>query len=270
MAKTEFQGLTARTRKMLAANENLAVDFKREVSGVKSSDFVAFANATDGGTLLLGVDEYTSDTGLQRGRVVGCSVDDKARLALVNKALECTPSIEVHVYVENLKQLPIMRIEIPANQHRPFCNSRGEYSIRSQGRNRALYPSEMLNIFLEAEAELFYHRFKGVATKLETQVNEISGALNTELMTVSASMEQLERQLKMAFGRIGQLTDSSKKRSRNLLHNVQDNQLILANLERAIAEDASGEQHKDRLQLLEEKIDNILKLLADSGKTSNP
>jgi len=264
MAKTEFQGLTARTRKMLAANENLAVDFKREVSGVKSSDFVAFANAADGGTLLLGVDEYTSNTGLQRGRVVGCSVDDKARLALVNKALECTPSIEVDVYIENLKQLPIMRIEIRANQHRPFCNSRGEYSIRSQGRNRALYPSEMLNIFLETEAELFYHRFKGVATKLEAQVNEISGALNAELLTVSSSMEQLEKQLKMAFGRIGQLTDSSKKRSRNLLHNVQDNQLILANLERAIADDASAEQHKDRLELLEEKVDIILKLLSAS------
>jgi hypothetical protein len=261
MAKTEFQGITQRTKLMLAANENLSVDFKRDSSGVKSSDFVAFANAAAGGTLLIGVDEYTTDNGLQRGRIVGCSVDDNARLALVNKALECTPSIEVNVYIENLKQLPIMRIEIPAAQNRPFCNARGEYSIRANGRNRALYPSELLNIFLETESEQFYHRFQGVAEKLEDQVKQINSTLSDDLNNVSHNLEQFDKQLKVAFARIGQLTDSNKKRSRNLLDNVKDNQLSLVHLEKALVEDVSAEMHADHFDILEEKLNRLLGLL---------
>ncbi len=263
MAKTEFQGLTQRTKQMLLANENLSVDFKRDVGGVKSTDFVAFANTLAGGTLLLGVDEYTADTGLQRGRVVGCCVDDKARLSLVNKALECTPSIGLDIFVENLKQKPILRIEILANQHRPFCNSRGEYSIRANGRNRALYPSELLNIFLESESELFFSRFQEVAGQLEHQVRQINSALDDDILSVSLSLELFDKQLKMAFAKIGQLTDSNKKRSRMLLNSVKGNQLSLVNLERALLEDVSAEMHADHYDILEAKLDKLL-LLAKS------
>jgi ribosomal protein L29 len=261
MAKTEFQGITRRARQMLASNEDNGVDFKREANGVKSSDFVAFANASGGGTLLIGVDEYTDKSGLQRGKVVGCLVDDKARLALVNKALECTPSLEIEVYVENLKHKPFLRIEIPPNHNRPFCNSRGEYSIRANGRNRALYPTEMLKMFLESESELFDHRFQEVAGSLEDQVKQINSALHTQLLTVSANLEQFERQLKVAFARIGQLTDSNKKRSRNLLDSVKDNQLSLVNLEKVLVEDVSAEMHADHFDVLEDKLDRLLSLL---------
>lgn len=265
MAKTEFQGITRRTRQMLASNENTSVDFKREANGVKSSDFVAFANTNDGGTLLIGVDEYTDANGLQRGRVVGCAVDDKARLALVNKALECTPSLEIQVFVENLKQRPFLRLEIPPNQNRPFCNSRGEYSIRANGRNRALYPTELLTIFLESESELFDNRFQEVAGSLEDQVQQVNNALNDQLLTVRANLEQFEKQLKKAFARIGQLTDSNKKRSRNLLDSVKDNQLSLVNLEKVLVEDVSAEMHADHFEILEAKLDKLLSLLDEKG-----
>lgn len=268
MAKTEFQGVTLRTRQMLASNENLSVDFKREANGVKSSDFVAFANAKEGGTLLIGVDEYTSSNGLQRGKIVGCLVDDKARLALVNKALECTPSLEIQVYVENLKQRPFLRIEIPAQSNRPFCNSRGEYSIRANGRNRALYPSELLSIFLESESELFDHRFQGVAGSLEDQVKQVNRAVSEQLINVSENIEQFEKQLKAAFGRIGQLTDSNKKRSRNLLDSVKDNQLSLVNLEKVLVEDVSAEMHADHFEILEAKLDKLERLLNIDKQTS--
>ena len=264
MAKTEFQGITRRARAMLGSNEDRSVDFKREANGVKSSDFVAFANASDGGTLLIGVDEYTDKNGLQRGKVVGCLVDDKARLALVNKALECTPSLEIEVFVENLKTRPFLRIEIPPDQNRPFCNSRGEYSIRANGRNRALYPTELLEIFLESESELFDHRFQEVAGSLEGQVQQINSALHAQLLTVSANLEQFERQLKVAFARIGQLTDSNKKRSRNLLDSVKDNQLSLINLEKVLVEDVSAEMHADHFEILETKLDKLLNLLSVS------
>jgi len=260
MAKMEFQGLTKRTRAMLASNENSEVDFKREPSGVKSSDFVAFANA-NGGTLLIGVDEYTADSGMQRGKVVGCSIDDKARLALINKALECTPSIDVLVFTENIKNLPILRIEILPEQNRPFCNSRGEYSVRANGRNRALYPSELLNIFLESESELFYRRFQSVAIDLENQVKQVNSVLNADLNDVSHSIESFEAQLNKAFSRIGKLTDSSKKRTRSLLQNVKDNQLSLVNLERALVEDVSSQMHADHFNVLVEKLDLLADLL---------
>ncbi|NRA21661.1 MAG: ATP-binding protein [Oceanospirillaceae bacterium] len=262
MAKTEFQGLTKRTRTMLASNENLSVDFKREASGVKSSDFVAFANA-NGGTLLIGVDEYTSENGLQRGRVVGCAVNDKARLALINKALECTPSINILVIAENLRRKPMLRIEIPADQNRPFCNSRGEYSVRADGRNRALYPSELLDIFLDSESALFSNRFKRAVGKLEQQVKLINTALNDDLQNVSNSIENFEGQLHKAFVRIGQLTDSSKKRTRSLLHSVQNNQHSLVNLERAMVEDVSAEMHADHFEILTAKLDRLTALLKD-------
>ncbi|NQZ32030.1 MAG: ATP-binding protein [Oceanospirillaceae bacterium] len=262
MAKTEFQGLTKRTHAMLASNENISVDFKREPSGVKSSDFVAFANA-NGGTLLIGVDEYTAKNGLQRGRVVGCAVDDKARLALINKALECTPSINIVVITENLKQLPMLRIEIPGDQNRPFCNSRGEYSVRADGRNRALYPSELLSIFLESESAMFYDRFNGVVGKLEHQVKLINTAINDDLLNVSSSIEKFEGQLHKAFVRIGQLTDSSKKRTRSLLHSVKDNQHSLVNLERAMVEDVSAEMHADHFEILTGKLDRLTALLEE-------
>ncbi|MEH6444121.1 MAG: ATP-binding protein [Oceanospirillaceae bacterium] len=268
MARTEFQGLTLRTKKMLATMESLSVDFKREACGVKSSDFVAFANAIEGGTLLIGVDEYTANNGLQRGRTVGCKVNDKARLALVNKALECTPSIEIIVFVENLKHRPIMRIEIPAQSNRPFCNSRGEYSIRADGRNRALYPHELLQIFLESESELFYNRFQGVAAFLETQVEQINTQLNNDVLNVSHNIELLEKQLKVAFGRIGQLTDSTKKRSRNLLDSVKDNQLSLDNLEKAMVEDISAQMHEDYFETLASKLDKLLGLI-ETQQASN-
>jgi len=260
MAKMEFQGLTKRTRDMLASNENLKVDFKREPSGVKSSDFVAFANA-NGGTLLIGVDEYTADNGMQRGRVVGCSIDDKARLALINKALECTPSIDVQVFTENIKRLAMLRIEILPNQSRPFCNSRGEYSVRDNGRNRALYPSELLNIFLESESELFYRRFQSVASDLENQVKQVNCAINDDLSHVSHSIENFEGQLNKAFSRIGKLTDSSKKRTRSVLQNVKDNQLSLVNLERVLDQDTSAQLHADHFEVLVEKLDKLAAML---------
>jgi len=260
MAKTEFQGLTQRTRKLLAGNESLFVDFKRDTNGVKSSDFVAFANAENGGTLLIGIDEYTDDSGLQRGKIVGCHIDDNARLALVNKALECKPSIEIDLSVENIKRQPIIRIDILANQKRPFCNSRGEYTIRADGRNRALFPSELLEIFLESETERFFNRFQKVALELEKHVKNINQVLDQDLGQVNSRITWFESQLHTAFSRIGQLMDSSKKRSRALLNTMKGNQESLLYLEKTIAEDINDEAYADYFEQLSTKLDRLIVL----------
>ena len=135
----EYRRLSRRTRLLLDAPEGVNVDFKREVQGVRSADLVAFANSPLGGTLLIGIDEYTSPDGVQRGRIVGCEVDDKARLLLVNKATECIPNVELRIYTENLSQAhPILRVEIPSGHLKPYSTHGGEYRIRTDGRNRAL------------------------------------------------------------------------------------------------------------------------------------
>eukprot|EP01155_Anaeramoeba_flamelloides_P029288 Anaeramoba_flamelloidesa849851_7.p2 GENE.a849851_7~~a849851_7.p2 ORF type:complete len:129 (+),score=22.96 a849851_7:54-440(+) len=123
----EYRRLSRRTKYLLSLPEGLNVDFKREVQAVKSSDLVAFANTPQGGTLLIGIDEYTSDNGVQRGRVVGCDVDDKARLTLVNKSTGCIPNVEVQIFTENLAaSTPILRVEIPSGLHKPYCTQRGK------------------------------------------------------------------------------------------------------------------------------------------------
>jgi predicted HTH transcriptional regulator len=172
--RRESAELSERTLAMIASAESANVDFKREAHGVKSSDLVAFANSDEGGTLLIGIDEYTDEAGLQKGKVVGCDVDDNARLMMINKATDCVPSLEIQIFIENLNDKPIMRVEVPGGRMRPYCTSRGEYSIRTEGRNRALYPEELLTIFMDREGDKFLTRAIGNGCK--TQSNFFSYA----------------------------------------------------------------------------------------------
>ncbi|BBB30148.1 helix-turn-helix domain-containing protein [Neptunomonas japonica] len=260
--KREYQHLTKRSRQMLASTETANVDFKRDVSGVKSSDIVALANAPHGGTLLIGVDEYTTTDGLQRGKIVGCEVDDNARLMVINKATDCYPNVDVQIFVENLKARAIMRIEVPSGLLKPYCSPRGEYSIRAEGRNRALYPEELLLIFMDSEGDKFLSRFRTAVSQLESQVGSINHSLSNDMLAVAQHIHDLDDQLQRTLGRFAQITDSTKKRSRNLLHTLKDSQDSLEKLERYLIEDASVEQRQIVLQRVEGKVDLLLKRLS--------
>jgi len=262
--KREYQSLTERTRQMLDAPENANVDFKREASGIKSSDLVAFANSPKGGTLLIGVDEYTSDDGLQRGKIVGCEVDDNARLMMINKATDCYPNVEVQIYIENLEGLPLMRVEVPCGPMRPYCSSRGEYTIRTEGRNRALYPEELLVVFMDKEGDKFLSRFKTAVSQLEDQVGHINQSLSHDMGAVAQHIHDLDSQLQKTLGHVGRLTDSSKKRSRNLLQTLKDSHDSIEKLERHLleerhlAKEADHLKQQTRLTALESKLDQVL------------
>lgn len=256
--KREYQRLTQRTSQMLASTETDNVDFKRDVSGVKSSDIVALANAPHGGTLLIGVDEYTTADGLQRGKVVGCEVDDNARLMIINKATDCYPNVAVQIYIENLKAKPIMRIEVPSGHLKPYCSPRGEYSIRAEGRNRALYPEELLLIFMDSEGDKFLSRFRTAVSQLESQVGSINQSLSSDMLAVAQHIHDLDSQLQRTLGRLARITDSTKKRSRNLLQTLKDSQDSLEKLERFLIDDASFEQSQVAIQRLEDKVDLLL------------
>ncbi|WP_277252675.1 helix-turn-helix domain-containing protein [Neptunomonas phycophila] len=262
--KREYQTLTKRTRMMLDAPENTNVDFKREAPGIKSSDLVAFANSPTGGTLLIGVDEYTSEDGLQRGKIVGCDVDDNARLMMINKATDCYPNVEIQIFIENLNGPPLMRVEVPSGHMRPYCSSRGEYTVRTEGRNRALYPEELLLIFMDREGDKFLTRFKTAVSQLEDKVGHINQSLSHDMGTVAQHIHDLDSQLQKTLGHVGRLTDSSKKRSRNLLQTLKDSHDSIEKLEQhllaerhLVADNYQRDQQK-RLASLESKLDVLL------------
>lgn len=261
--KREYQQLTQRTRRMLASAETTNVDFKREASGVKSSDLVAFANSPTGGTLLIGVDEFTADGGVQRGKVVGCEVDDNARLMLINKATDCYPNVEIQLFIENLKAKPVIRVEVPTGKLKPYCSPRGEYSVRTEGRNRALYPEELLLIFMDREGEKFLSRFRTAVAQLETQVGGINHSLSQDILTVAHHIHDLDDQLQRTLGHVARLTDSSKKRSRNLLQTLRDSQDSLEKVEKYLLEETGINQYYEHMRRVEEKLDLLLKRADD-------
>ena len=79
--------LSLQARYLLNKEEGNDVDFKRNRSGLKSEDLVAFANSPTGGTILIGVDEEEDATGKQRGKVVGCKIGDGENWRLLARLL---------------------------------------------------------------------------------------------------------------------------------------------------------------------------------------
>jgi len=265
----EYRRLSQYTRRLLSLPEGLNVDFKREAQAVKASDLVAFANTALGGTLLIGIDEYTTGDGVQRGKVVGCEVDDKARLVLVNKATSCIPNIDIQIFTENLAaSRPILRVEIPPGQNKPYCTQKGEYTIRTDGRNRAMLPEELLAIFMEREGEQFLSRFRYAVHQLENQLGSVSHALSDGMLSVSERLHELDHQLQRTLSRIEQLTDSNKKRSRNLMQALRQSQDGIVQLENSIAP-VINHHGQHLLQDIEHKLGMLLDLLAIDNTNGN-
>lgn len=165
------RGMSEKVRLLLENAEGLDVDFKANAK-VEGEDFVAFANSVDGGVLLLGVEEVTVD-GVQQGRVVGCRVDDEARLVIVNKAAACIPPVTVSVDVEWAGDRAFFAVTIPSGVDKPYCTAGGTYKIRGDGRNVPLVPSNLLNLLLEREGGRFLGRFREATANLETDIGEL-------------------------------------------------------------------------------------------------
>ena len=263
----EYRGLSRRTQQLLNMAEGPLVDFKREVSGVKSRDLVAFANSTHGGTILIGVDEHTSSDGVQRGCVVGCAVDDNARLVLVNKATDCYPTIEIEIYVENLAAKPMLRVEIPSGLYKPYCTQYGDYAIRGDGRNRALLPDELLAIFMERESEQFLARFQDALSRLEQQLVHVRHLLSSGMLDVSEHISELDTQLNRTTSRLGQLTDSNKKRSRNLLQILEQSREAVSQLESHLRPEEDHTSDHDLLLDIQQKLARLISEIPDESDT---
>ena len=186
----EYEGIRPDTQRMLDGQESRQVDFKRGPEGLDPEDLVAFANAA-GGTILVGVDEATTDQGLQRGRVVGCEISDQVRVGFLNKASSCRPPVGIEVAIENLATRPFYRLDIPEGSRKPYCTEKGTYKIRSDGRNVAIDPNMMTTLILERETEQFVRRFQAAAEAVIRNLSEMEARLGAKLSAIESVAEKL-------------------------------------------------------------------------------
>jgi ATP-dependent DNA helicase RecG len=137
---------------LIAQGENLHVEFKQWP--VQPDDLaatiVAFAN-TDGGQLLLGVDD--------RGQVTGITEDERDRIAqaIDNVAFHNIhpPATVVLETVVSSQGQTVLIARIPKGSQRPYRTNRGVYYIRTASGRRHASREELLRLF-QASESLYY------------------------------------------------------------------------------------------------------------------
>ncbi len=197
MSQQEFRTITKRSQELIARSEQVDVEFKESLAGLKNQTLVAFANSVTGGTILIGVREIQLEDGRQRGEVVGVEVSDNAKLQIVNRASSCIPPVELEVIIENTDDKPFFRIEIPSGKYKPYCTGGGRYAIRGNARTNVLMPNQLLNIFMESESQQFFQRFQQVTRELETHLTALAekvAALENRV-DESSTLAQIEAKL---------------------------------------------------------------------------
>ncbi|MGE4218595.1 MAG: helix-turn-helix domain-containing protein [Alphaproteobacteria bacterium] len=182
--KKRTQRIGRLTRELLAEGESSRVDFKRQPDGISAEDIVAFANSDRGGNILAGVDEKVVG-GAQIGVIRGCDVSDATILQILNKSVGCIPPVSINVYIENLDNNPILRIEIPSSRTKPHCTPKGIYCQRDGARNRPLHPSELLKLFLDSEASSFAARFEVAANRITEELGKLESSLDESIRSMS-------------------------------------------------------------------------------------
>ncbi|MBN9218993.1 MAG: ATP-binding protein [Mesorhizobium sp.] len=223
--KKRIKNLSKLTRELLAEGESVRSDFKRLPDGISADDLVAFANSEAGGQILAGVDEQVVDKA-QIGVVRGCDVSDATVLQVLNKAVSCIPPVSIDVYIENLDDKPILRVEVPPSQTKPHCTPKGVYCRRDGSRNRPLHPSELLRLFLDSEASAFAARFEVAAERITDELSSLESSLDSSIRSMSdqlgwadSQLGDTESTLARIQGLVGKLTidtDNANSRLRAL------------------------------------------------------
>ncbi|UWG97715.1 ATP-binding protein [Dehalobacter sp. DCM] len=195
MEKDVYMTISSKTKQLLVRQEGFDVDFKLTVKGIRATDFVAFANSQNGGTILAGVGETEDAHSMQRGRIVGCPVGDQERLYILSKAESCVPPIEVQIIVENYARKPFYRIEIPPGKEKPYSTAGGTYKIRGDGRTNTLLPGRLLTLFMENQSDLFLSRFREATRELGQNMLASEIKFQNELQAIKTLVYQIDDSL---------------------------------------------------------------------------
>lgn len=215
MEKDVYMTISTKTKQLLIRQEGIDVDFKSSVKGIRATDFVAFANSENGGTILAGIGEIEDDNSMQRGRIVGCPVGDRERLYILSKAESCVPPVEVHIIIENYARKPFYRIEIPPGNEKPYSTAGGTYKIRGDGRTNTLLPGRLLTLFMDKQSELFFSRFREATSELgkdmfasEAKLQAYIEEINTKLYGLDDSLERNSKYFKDEIALLDRKIDS--------------------------------------------------------------
>lgn len=268
VVKREFRGISRRAQRLLKLPEGVNVDFKRDLSGIKGRSLVSFANSSQGGAILIGVDEFTHADGVQRGQVVGCPVDDSARMGIINKATGCIPSVEIEIFVENLSSCPFLRIEIPSGRNKPYSTPRGEYTVRADGRGRAMFPEELLNIFMDREGEQFISRFRNAVYQLENKIGFINEALNDGLDRVGGHISGLDQQIQNTLENMESSTRSLEQNSVELLQVLREANQYIEQLRQLVTQNDSHE-NAEAVVRLQQTVKLLARLLKRNARKTD-
>jgi predicted HTH transcriptional regulator len=218
---SEYRTLSKIARQLLNNSEGMDVEFKREMNGLKPSTLIAFANSNTGGNILIGVKEVTIN-GIQRGEICGCDVSDSQRMIITNKAADCSPPVNLNLYVENLNKDPFFRIEVLSGKNKPYCTKSGEYLIREDGRCRALHQDELLAIFMNKEGEKFISRFREAVTGLENRVESMDKKLHQSIEAMVSDIQFLDRQVHEQLDEIHVTSEESQSNTEESMNTVNE------------------------------------------------
>jgi hypothetical protein len=192
-------------------SEGIDVDFKQSVDGVHAEDLVAFANSAAGGAILVGVREIEGKDGRQRGVPVGIRLGDAAKLKIMNKAMDCSPPVQLSAFAENMGDKPFYRIEISAGPLRPYCTRGGTYKTRTDGRSQALHPEELLDLFVQREGARFRERFAEATQKVVEDLGSALGLIGEIQDTVEQKLDDIGSTLDWAEFRVDETVSAIDK-----------------------------------------------------------
>ena len=201
--KKKYKRVSTRAKVLLSKEEGFDVDFKKNTN-LSGEDLVAFANSNNGGTILLGVDEKENADGTQSGLVIGCNVSDASKMAVVNKANQCIPHVEISIHIENSNSKPFYRIEIPSSKNKPHCTQKGIYKTRGDGANKPLLPQELLRIYLESESDNFLKNYSKATVEMR---DELQSQHKEQTQNLWSSTFETQDNIQEAVSGIGTMLD---------------------------------------------------------------
>lgn len=136
-----FEMIEGQLEYMITRGENVNIEFKRELDKDRTrflESVVAFAN-TNGGTILLGVDNNC--------RVTGFKEDESAKIIdLISD--NCDPPIKVQIAPDLLiLGKPITRVDVPEGDNKPYALKEKGIFVRRGASNRQIKRTELDEIY---------------------------------------------------------------------------------------------------------------------------
>jgi len=194
--KKVYKTISKRAASLLRRDEGVDVDWKFNEK-FDHEDIVAFANAPDGGAILLGVAEGKGPNNRQVSKIQGCDVSDTTKLIILGRAGDCSPPIHVNLYIENADTRPFWRIEIPTGNHKPYCTKKGIYKIRGDGKNNPLLPDELLALYLQEQGTRFNESFKRATLEINQLLRGMDKQVSDDLVDLHNNIEKLRVNFQM-------------------------------------------------------------------------